>query len=131
MIQAYRGDLTYQRKIWQPVKKKVSEWQKQYAEIQSGPGYAPILSFRDGRDFIIIRQRRFQAEPAVHRLVGASRLIYLFCQKHRPLKAIFSKFPDIPDDKILKFLKMMVDKKLMFGEKNTYLSLAIAVREKV
>ena len=70
IIQAYRGDLTYQRKIWKPVKKKVSEWQKQYAEIQSRPGYAPILSFRDGRDFIIIRQRRFQAEPAVHRLVG-------------------------------------------------------------
>jgi len=112
------------------VKKKISDWQKQYAEIQVGPGDAPILSFRDGRDFIIIRQKRFRAEPAVHRLVGASREIYLFCQKHRSIKAIFSAFPDISDDTIVKFLNMMVGKKLMFAEKNKYLSLAAAVKQK-
>ena len=128
MIQAYRGDLTYQKKIWRPVKKKISDWQQQYAEIQNEAGNAPILSFRDGRDFMIIRQKRFQAEPAVHRLVGASREIYLFCQKHRPVKAIFSAFPEIANDTIAKFLNMMVDKKLMFAEKNKYLSLAAAVK---
>ena len=128
IIQAYRGDLTYQKKIWKPVKKKISDWQKQYAETQRDAGDAPILSFRDGRDFIIIRQKRFRAEPAVHRLVGGSREIYLFCQKHRSIKAIFSAFPDISDDTILKFLRMMVDKKLMFAEKNRYLSLASAVK---
>jgi ribosomal peptide maturation radical SAM protein 1 len=127
MIQAYRGDLTYQKRIWKPVKKKITEWQKQYAEIHNGPGHMPILSFQDGRDFIIIRQRRFQAKPATHRLVGVSRLIYLFCQKHRPIKTILTRFPTIPDDMILKFLKMMVDKKLMFAEENKYLSLAAPV----
>jgi ribosomal peptide maturation radical SAM protein 1 len=130
MIQAYRGDLTYQKKIWKPVKKKISDWQKQYAEIQRGSEDTPILSFRDGRDFMIIRQKQFRAEPAVHRLVGASRDIYLFCRKHRSIKAIFSEFPGISDDTILKFLNMMVDKKLMFAEKNNYLSLAVAVRPK-
>jgi len=79
---------------------------------------------------MIIRQKRFRAEPAVHRLTGASRDIYLFCRKHRPIKAIFSAFPDIADDTILKFLSMMVDKKLMFEEKNNYLSLASAVKQK-
>jgi hypothetical protein len=128
MIQAYRGDLTYQKKIWKPVKKKISAWQKQYAETQRSPGDTPILSLRDGRDFIIIRQKRFQAEPAVHRLVGASREIYLFCQKHRSLRTILSAFPDISDDTIVKFLSMMVDKRLMFAEKNKYLSLASAVK---
>jgi len=103
---------------------------KNRREIQGGPGDAPILSFRDGRDFIIIRQKRFRAEPAVHRLVGASREIYLFCQKHRSIKAIFSAFPDISDDTIVKFLNMMVGKKLMFAEKNKYLSLAAAVKQK-
>jgi ribosomal peptide maturation radical SAM protein 1 len=127
MIQAYRGDLTYQRRIWKPVKKKIAEWQKQYAEIHSGPRHLPILSFQDGRDFIIIRQRCFQAEPATHRLVGVSRLIYLFCQKHRSIKTIFTKFSTIPDDKILTFLKMMVAKKLMFVEENKYLSLAVPI----
>ncbi len=128
MIQAYRGDLTYQKKIWKPVKKKIFDWKKQYAEIQRGAGDTALLSFRDGRDFIIIRQKRFRAEPAVHRLVGGSREIYLFCQKHRSIKAICSAFPDISDDTILKFLRMMVDKKLMFAEKNRYLSLAVAVK---
>jgi hypothetical protein len=129
MIQAYRGDLTFQRKIWKPVEKKIAEWQQQYAAIQRGPGDTPLLSLRDGKDFIIIRQRRFQAEPAVHRLVGASRQIYLFCQKHHPIQSICTAFPDIPDDTINSFLKMMVDKKLMFTEKNMYLSLAAPVKQ--
>jgi hypothetical protein len=129
MIQAYRGDLTYQRKIWKPVKKRISDWQKQYAETQKDTGDTPILSFRDGRDFMIIRQKRFRAEPMVHRLVGASREIYLFCQKHRSLKTIFSAFPDISQDAIANFLSMMVDKKLMFAEKNKYLSLASTVKQ--
>jgi ribosomal peptide maturation radical SAM protein 1 len=127
MIQAYRGDLTYQKRIWKPVKKKIAEWQKQYTEIHNGPGHLPILSFQDGRDFIIIRQRCFQAESATHRLVGASRLIYLFCQKHRSIKTILAKFSTLPDDKILNFLKMMVAKKLMFAEENKYLSLAVPI----
>ena len=128
MIQAYRGNLTWQRRIWKPVKKKISEWQKQYSQFHSNPGHHPILSFRDGRDFIIIRQRRLQAEAITHRLVGASRSIYLFCQQHRSFKTVLSAFPDISDDKILKFLKMMTDKKLMFAEKDKYLSLAVPVR---
>jgi len=130
MIQAYRGDLTYQKKIWKPVKKKISDWHKQYTETQRGSSDTPILSFRDGRDFMIIRQKRFRTEPAVHRLVGVSRDIYLFCRKHRSIKAIFSAFSGISDDTILKFLQMMVDKKLMFAEKNRYLSLASAVTQK-
>jgi len=128
IIQAYRGDLTYQKKIWQPVKKKISEWQKKYAEIQRESSHVPILSYRDGREFIILRQKRYRAEPNLHRLTGVSRLIYLFCGKHRPVKAIFSKFPDLPHDKILKFLDMMVEKQLMFEEKNRYLSLASPVK---
>jgi ribosomal peptide maturation radical SAM protein 1 len=127
-IQACRGNLTYQKKIWRPVKEKISLWQKQYADVHARPGDLPILSFRDGGDFIIIRQRRFQAEPASHRLISASRSIYLHCQKPRSIKAIFSEFPDIPGDKIIKFLRMMVDKKLMFEENNKYLSLAAPVR---
>ncbi len=127
IIQACRGNLTYQRKIWRPVREKISLWQKQYFEVHAGPGDLPILSFRDGGDFIIIRQRRFQAEPANHRLAGDSRLIYLHCQRPRSIKRIFSKFPDIASDKILKFLNMMVDKRLIFEENNNYLSLAVPV----
>lgn len=130
IIQSYRGDLTYQRKIWKPIQSKVSDWEKQYADIHKNQGEGPILSLRDGRDFSIIRQRRYMDAPAVHRLTGASRQVYLFCQKHRPIAAICAAFPHVPDDAIVTFLKMMVDKKLMFTEKNRYLSLAAPVRQK-
>jgi ribosomal peptide maturation radical SAM protein 1 len=127
MIQAYRGDLGFQRKIWQPVKKKVATWHKIYTEQHQGPRPSPILSLRDGGDFLIIRQRRLNTEPLHHRLTGTSRLIYLFCSHHRSLKKIRDRFPAFAEDKIVAFLKMMVAKKLMFEENDRYLSLAVPV----
>jgi ribosomal peptide maturation radical SAM protein 1 len=84
-IQSYRGDLVYQRKLWRSVKKKVKEWNRAYDELHRGRSYSPILSLRDGRDFIVIRQKRFGREPLVHQLVGTSRTIYLFCQKNQKM----------------------------------------------
>jgi ribosomal peptide maturation radical SAM protein 1 len=130
MIQAYRGDLGYQRKLWQPVKKKVRAWKKAYAQIHKSGSHSPILSFRDGRDFLIIRQKRLNAEPFTHRLVGTSRTIYLFCHRHRSLRSILGHFPGTAEDKIVPFLQMMVDKKLMFEENRKYLSLAVPLRPK-
>jgi len=127
MIQAYRGDRGYQRKLWQPVKRKVREWKKEYDEFHIGPVHSPILSYRDGKDFLIIRQRRLSADPLTHRLEGMSREIYLFCGHHRSLKRILNRFPKLTEDKVIPFLKMMVDKKLMFEEKNQYLSLAVSI----
>jgi ribosomal peptide maturation radical SAM protein 1 len=128
MIQSYRGDLGYQQKLWQPVKKKVRAWKKSYNRLHSGPSRSPILSFRDGRDFLMIRHRRHGQEPMTHRLVGTSRAIYLFCQTHRSLKRIVTRFPNAGEDKIVPFLKMMVDKQLMFEENGRYLSLAVRAR---
>ena len=125
MIQAYRGDAGIQKKIWQPVRAAVKNWTGMYSELHKDPSSDPILSFRDGRDFLIIRQRRFESEPMTHRLVGPSRRIYLFCQHHRPLSRICAQFPSIGEDRIVAFLKMMVGKKLMFEENDKYLSLAV------
>jgi ribosomal peptide maturation radical SAM protein 1 len=127
MIQAYRGDLGYQRKIWQPVKKKVATWHKIYAALHEEPSRSPILSLRDGDEFLIIRQRRINTEPLNHRLRGTSRKIYLFCSRHRSLKKIRGRFPAFAEDKIDAFLQMMVAKKLMFEENDRYLSLAVPV----
>ena len=126
MIQAYRGELGYQRKLWQPVKRKVMEWKKAYDEIYSGHAHSPILSYRDGRDFLIIRQRRLSADPLTHRLEGPSRDIYLFCGHHRSHKRILQQFPKLSEDRLIPFLIMMVDKKLMFEENRKYLSLAVS-----
>jgi len=127
-IQAYRGDLGYQKRLWQSVKKKLNVWEKAYAKLHQGPKHENILSFRDGRSFLIIRQRRLDGEPLTHRLEGTSRAIYLFCQKNRALKRIIDRFSSIPSDRIEPFLKMMVDKKLMFRENDRYLSLAVPER---
>ena len=127
MIQAYRGDLGHQKKLWRPVQQKVKKWEQAYGRLHCNPLSQPILSFRDGGDFLIIRQRRYDTEPMTHRLSGASRRIYLFCQKHRSLKKIRDQFPSIPEDQITGFLKMMVDKKLMFVEREKYLSLAVSL----
>ena len=127
MIQAYRGDLGYQRKIWQSVNKKVASWHKIYTELHKGPIDSPILTLRDGGNFLIIRQGRLNTEPLNHRLTGTSRLIYIFCRHHRSLKKIRDEFPVFSEDKIVAFLKMMVDKKLMFEENDSYLSLAVPV----
>jgi len=128
MIQAYRGDLGYQRKIWRPVEKAIKQWQQTYTEQNRRPEGSLPLNMRDGREFLIIRQRKFGAETINHRLVGTSRLIYLYCQHHRSIKRIRERFPAFAEDKILSFLKIMVTKRLMFEEKDRYLSLAVPVK---
>ncbi len=130
VIQSYKGDLGYQRKLWRPVKKKVRDWKKTYGKLHNSPSNSPILSFRDGRDFLIIRQKRLGKEPMTHRLLGTSRAIYLFCQTHRSLKRIAARFPSAGEDRIVPFLKMMSDKKLMFEENGRYLSLAVPVTQR-
>jgi hypothetical protein len=128
MIQAYRGDLGYQKKIWRPVEDKIKIWYNTYNGLTRRSGQSSALSLRDGRDFLIIRQRHHNAETINHRLVATSRSIYLFCAHHRSLKRIRKQFPDFSEDKIIAFLKMMTDKKLMFEENGRYLSLAIPIK---
>jgi hypothetical protein len=128
MIQTYRGDRGFQKKLWQPVKKRVRTWNRAYRELHSGRSRSPILTYGDGRDFLIIRQRRLEGEPLTHRLEGTSRAIYLFCERHRSLKRIVTQFPKIGQDRIVSFLNMMEDKRLMFEEKGRYLSLAVPAR---
>ncbi|MDY6791298.1 MAG: RiPP maturation radical SAM C-methyltransferase [Thermodesulfobacteriota bacterium] len=130
MVQAYRGDLGYQRRLWQPVKQRIRKWKKEYTEIQKGPVKSPILSYRDGKDFLIIRQKRVSADPFTHRLEGLSRDIYLFCGHHRSFKRILQQFSQLSEDRLIPFLKMMTDKKLMFEENGKYLSLAISAYKK-
>ena len=125
LIQAYQGDLGYQKKLWRTVKKRIKTWEIEYDSLHNNSFFEPILSFLDGRDFLIIIQKQFNNKTLTHRLKGQSREIYLFCQKHHSLTTILKHFPEIPGDKIFSFLQIMVNKKLMFQENKNYLSLAI------
>lgn len=127
-IQGYRADLGYQKKLWQPVKTRLKEWKKIYADLNKGLYPGRVLSYRDGKNFLIILQKRLGAKPLTHRLEGTSRAIYLFCDHHRSIQKIVNRFPKVPPDQIVSFLKMMVAKKLMFEENDKYLSLAVPAR---
>jgi len=125
LIQAYRGNLGYQKKLWKPVKQRIKAWKMEYESLHNNSFFEPILSFLDGRDFLIIMQKQFNNRILTHRLKGKSREIYLFCQYHQSIKKILEHFPELSDDKIISFLRIMVNKKLMFEENKNYLSLAV------
>jgi ribosomal peptide maturation radical SAM protein 1 len=126
-LQSYRGDRVHQRKLWKPVRDRVRQWQQAYDRLHQGALSEPILSYRDGGEFMILRQKRLDADPMTHRLVGLSRRIYLFCRRRRSLDAVSAQFPGVDPERILDFLRMMVNKRLMFEEDRVFLSLAVAV----
>jgi len=125
LIQVYRGDLGCQKKLWKPVKQRIKAWKMEYEALHYNSIFEPILSFLDGRDFLIIIQKQLNNRTLTHRLKGKSREIYLFCRHHRSIKKILEHFPELSEDKIISFLRIMVNKKLMFEENKNYLSLAV------
>jgi ribosomal peptide maturation radical SAM protein 1 len=128
MIREYSGQKRYQQRIWKPVEEKVREWRETYEGLRRAPGSGPVLSYLDGKNFMIIRQRRPGRDSMIHRLAGTSRKIYLFCQSHRSIREILAESPDLREDRLLPFLDEMVAKRLMFSEGDRYLSLAVPSR---
>jgi ribosomal peptide maturation radical SAM protein 1 len=128
MIQAYQGGVAHQRRLWQPVRARLRLWTDTYESLQRGKPLEPILSYRDGGDFMLIRERRPDGDAATHRLEGSSRQIYLFCSHHHSLQRIIAGFTGLPADKITTFLRLMTAQKLMFSENDRYLSLAVPAR---
>ncbi len=132
MLQGYEGGVREQHRLWRPVREKLEEWRKTYKELHSpkdgsfdNRACEPIISYQDAGDFIIIRERLRGNRNMTHRLTGISREIYLFCETQKDLASIISRFPGLGEEKIVPFLRMMVDKKLVFNEKDRYLSLAV------
>jgi hypothetical protein len=125
MILGYRGDRSRQRQLWKPVRDALKRWEQDWHQLQRGPDCEPVLSCRDGRDFIMIRQRRTGAPAMTHRLTGVSAEIYRSCQQPRSFMDICGRSSPLPQDNIRAFLKMMVAKRLMFEEDDCFLSLAV------
>jgi ribosomal peptide maturation radical SAM protein 1 len=128
MLQDARGGLKAQEQLWRPVKRAVKAWNKAYASHHGSAKSKPILSYLDGGDILMIFERRYGAEDMTHRLKGASREIYLLCEQHRPAGEIVGRFARLGEEKVLPFLNMMVGKKLMFREGDSYLSLAVPMK---
>ena len=130
MVQAHHGDVRRQQRIWRPVKERVRAWRRTYESLHQSPRSEPILSFRDGGGFLIVRRRRPGKASMTHRLEGPSREIYLFCSRNRSLPHILARFPRLGEDRVRAFLGMMVEKRLMCAEGDRHLSLAVPLRRK-
>lgn len=125
MVRGYVGGKREQRRLWRRVEHRARQWAREYAQSMRGPNPGPILGYQDGADFLVITRRRPDKTLDTHRLPQASRRIYLFCRKSRTRDQIQSQFPHLAADKLNDFLRMMVDKRLMFSESEKFLSLAV------
>jgi ribosomal peptide maturation radical SAM protein 1 len=129
LVLDYRGDRVHQRRIWKPVLQKVHKWQQYHKERKQDTFQKPLLYYRDGGDFLLVRQELHDGKILRHRLKGMSRQIYLFCSQIRTDAELFKKFPTIPPKKILSFLADIKKKRILFSEKNKYLALAVHFRD--
>jgi len=129
LVQDYRGDRIHQRKLWKPVIQKVKLWKEYHAKRKMSALKKPLLFFRDGGNFLLLRQELIDGTILNHRLKNTSRQIYLFCTHIRTSAEIFDKFPGLPDQKILSFLSDLKKKRLIFSESDKYLALAVHYRD--
>jgi len=126
MIQGYRLKLN-NKKLWQDVRRKVIEWEKNYKKIKySDLKPKPILSYYDARDFLVIIERIGIGKELIHKLTKTSRDLYSYCEKIKHVEQIKNEFPRIQWDAIENFFKEMISKKLIFKEGEFYLSLAVS-----
>ncbi|WP_456434182.1 RiPP maturation radical SAM C-methyltransferase [Thermosulfuriphilus sp.] len=120
----YSGGVVEQKRLWRPVLEKTKAWAEAHRRLK---GEGPLLSYRDGGNFLLIRQVLPNGAVRHHRLKGASRQIYLFLETPRHLKEIIES-SGLAEDRLLPFLKALWVKRLIFQEAETYLALAIRRR---
>lgn len=123
LINGYRGNKKGQQRIWQPVNRKIAQWQDFHAQRESSA--IPALSYRDGGTFLIIRQEQLHGSCLHHRLRGTSRQIYLFCQAIRTIDELACQFSTIPSGAMEEFLADLTQKRILFREGDRLLALAI------
>lgn len=126
LIREYRGDRQLQRQQWRPVVAQVARWHRFHARRRGKT--APPLSFRDGGDFLIIRQELPGRATLHHRLQGVSRAIYLACDRPCSLKTLQERFPAISREQLTGFLNQLAGKRLLFREGDRCLALAVRNR---
>ena len=105
--------------------RRIRQWETAYDVIKAQSPGLPVLGYRDGGDFIIIRKNAPDGRTHRHRLAGSSREIYLYCRHRRSFAAIASRHAAFSKAQIKGFLAQMIRKKLMFAESGQYLSLAV------
>ncbi len=125
-VMDYRGGRIRQRQLWRPVADKIDAWQAFHRQRQAPA--QPALSYRDGGDFLIIRQEKIGGPPLQHRLRGISREIYLHCNQVRTRDQLQQRFRRISVASLDRFLGELQDKRLLFQDGEQVLALAVRQR---
>lgn len=121
----YTGDKIFQKKNWQHVVKKVAKWRVFHDERRKRTEFSCALSYRDGGNFLLIRQEQPNGEVLHHTLKGTSRKIYLHCLEIQALCDLQKAFPKIKDTMLVDFLQDLHIKRILFFDGGHALALAI------
>jgi len=125
LILGHEGDRSAQRARWREVRRKVAAWQRLYRGRKSTPFDPPPLSFRDGGDFLVIRQELPGGSVLHHRLRGRSREIYLALRQPLDLDRLLARFPGGTRESFVRFLEELTRKRLLFQDQGKWLALAV------
>ncbi len=125
LINDYRGDRAHQRRLWQPVFKKIRDWQRFHEARRSPAHLVPPLSYRDAGNLLIIRQELLGQATLHHRLRGTSRAIYLACATIVEFDELARLFPKLGTTQLATFLAELTAKRLLFAQGTRYLALAV------
>ncbi len=128
LIKYGRGDHGYQKRLWKPVREKMQAWAEFHQQRKNT--CLPPLSYRDGGDFIIIRQERPGGPALQHRLRDLSRKIYLACDQPVAIKELLHTFNSITEEKLSTFLAGLEQKHLLFRDQDDCLALAVRQPER-
>ena len=85
----------------------------------------PALCYRDGGDFLVIRQERPGQPVLHHRLHGTSRAIYLHCRRPVAQKELLQTFGRVKEEQLVRFLADLTHKHLLYQDGGHCLALAV------
>ncbi|MBM9537354.1 RiPP maturation radical SAM C-methyltransferase [Desulfobulbus alkaliphilus] len=122
LIQSYRGDRQHQKKLWAPVRRQIAAWTDFHNRRDPRQ---PALCYRDGSDFLLIRQERAGQPTLHHRLRGLSRKIYLQCRQPVRQKELLQTFNRVKEEQLKHFLADLAEKGLLFQDQDACLALAV------
>jgi ribosomal peptide maturation radical SAM protein 1 len=118
----------FARKTRPPRLSKYFNVLNEWANLYNAKGGRPLFYYQRERDRIILKDRRNGAERTFV-IRSIRKDIYLFCDCIKSFDDICNHFKKISRSKIINTLKYYIQNKLMFSEKNDYLSLGIPFKE--
>lgn len=128
LLHDHAGDRVRLRRRWAPVAARVKAWQRFHARRSGAAACLPLLSWRDGGSFLVIRQELPSGQVLHHRLKGLSREIYRACDAVIDVKTLLERFSRVTEKNLRAFLDDLEAKRLIFRAGDRYLALAVQAR---